>query len=121
MLLLCAQVVPSVRVTYDAAVYNHPRLQQLASLHPPSLSDLTLSLDSPPPPPASVDADAAEPSELIPWATLSPPDSVVCWAWVRGFHLDLEWIRATWFRPYAFARSLLDGGASGGGGMARRA
>ncbi|GAA5856697.1 hypothetical protein JCM9279_000306 [Rhodotorula babjevae] len=117
-------VVPSVRVTYGAAVYNHPRLRHLASLHPPSLSNLTLSsspsLDSPPPPSAALDGDD-EPSELIPWATLSPPDSVVCWAWVRGFHLDLEWIRATWFRPYAFARSLLDGGASSGGGLARRA
>lgn len=119
------QVVPSVRVTYDAAVYNHPRLRHLASLHPPSLSNLTLSsspaLDAPPPPPPAPDADD-EPSELIPWATLSPPDSVVCWAWVRGFHLDLEWVRATWFRPYAFARSLLDGGAAVGGvGGPRRA
>ncbi|KPV77808.1 glycosyltransferase family 69 protein [Rhodotorula graminis WP1] len=108
-------VVPSVHVTYDAAVYNHPRLWQLASLHPPSLSNLTLTsssaLDSPPPPSrADGDVDDDEPSELIPWATLSPPDTVVCWAWVRGFHLDLEWVRATWFRPYAFARSLLDVG-----------
>ncbi|BGP40697.1 hypothetical protein JCM10449v2_004659 [Rhodotorula kratochvilovae] len=97
-------VVPSVRVTYDAAVYAHPRLQQLAVLSPPALSNLTL----PPPPPPSDVVSPAEPAELIPWATLSPPESVVCWAWVRGFHLDFEWIRATWYRPYAFARTVIE-------------
>ncbi|GAA6055314.1 hypothetical protein JCM3770_004835 [Rhodotorula araucariae] len=96
-------IVPSVRVTYDAAVYAHPRLQHLASLSAPSFSNLTLRR-----PPGQYPDVSAEPGELIPWADLSPPDSVVCFAWVRGFHLDFEWIRATWYRPYAFARSVIE-------------
>lgn len=102
------KVVPSVRATYDAAVYRHPRLERLASLSSPSHSNLTLP---PAPHPLAHPDDPTTVDELIPWGALTPPDTVVCWAWVRGFHLDLEWVRATWFRPYAFARSLIDGGS----------
>ncbi|GJN91057.1 hypothetical protein Rhopal_004072-T1 [Rhodotorula paludigena] len=96
-------VVPSVHVTYAAEVYAHPRLKQLASLSPPSESALTLPAAFP----STLSPASSEPTELIAWASLSPPDSVVCWSWVRGFHLDFEWIRAQWYRPYSYARQIL--------------
>ncbi|BGP25225.1 GDP-Man:alpha-1,3-mannosyltransferase, glycosyltransferase family 69 protein [Rhodotorula toruloides] len=99
-------IVPSVRTTYDHDTYFHPQLQSLSSLSPPSSSSLTIPSSFSLPPAAPSD-DATNPRERIPWSDLSPPDSVVCYGWVRGFHVDLEWLRATWERPYSFIRTII--------------
>ncbi|BGP08706.1 hypothetical protein JCM10049v2_004555 [Rhodotorula toruloides] len=99
-------IVPSVRTTYDHDTYFHPQLRRLSSLSPPSTSQLTVPSPLSPPSPLPSD-DALDPSERIPWWDLSPPDSVVCYGWVRGFHVDLEWLRGTWERPYSFIRTII--------------
>lgn len=98
--------MPSVRSTYNHDTYFHPQLERLAALSPPSSSTLIIpsALSGPSDPPAD---DAINPRERIPWSDLSPPDSVVCYGWVRGFHIDLEWLRATWERPYSFLRTII--------------
>ncbi|KAK4699499.1 alpha-1,3-mannosyltransferase, partial [Phenoliferia sp. Uapishka_3] len=67
------QVVPSVHVTYAQAVYNHASLVA----HNPTLIETTL--DTPP--------------EVIEWDAIEAPESVVCYEWARGFHLDLPYRR----------------------------
>lgn len=76
------QIVPSVRVAYQQAVYSNADLLELVSRHPPSSSP-TLTAD-----------------ERIDWPSYTPPDEVVCWAWTPGPHVDFEWARAVWERPY---------------------
>ncbi|GAA5897802.1 hypothetical protein JCM6882_000101, partial [Rhodosporidiobolus microsporus] len=102
-------IIPTVRVTYDLAAYLHPQLVALSSLSPPSLSTLSLSnsISRSPDPPSSSEAtpfsppsSPSESEELIPWRTLTPPSSVLCFPWARGWHIDLEWWRATWERPF---------------------
>ncbi|KWU44009.1 hypothetical protein RHOSPDRAFT_34438 [Rhodotorula sp. JG-1b] len=93
-------IVPSVRTTYDLGVYTHPQLVDLVSRNPPAQSQLSLA----PPSPSSGTKDSPE---RIRWADLTPPQEIICWAWVRGFHLDFEIIRASWERPWAYARNLI--------------
>lgn len=93
-------IVPSVRTTYDLGVYTHPQLVDLVSRNPPAQSTLSLA----PPSPSSETEDSPE---RIRWADLTPPQEIICWAWVRGFHLDFEIIRASWERPWAYARNLI--------------
>ncbi|GAA5946731.1 hypothetical protein JCM10213_004672 [Rhodosporidiobolus nylandii] len=99
-------IVPTVRVTYDLPTYLHPQLVSLSSLDPPSSSSLSLSSlphasspssSSDPSPPAPEDLPL---TELIPWSALSPPASVICFAWARGWHIDLQWWRASWGSPF---------------------
>uniref|UniRef100_A0A0K3CBJ4 Delta-aminolevulinic acid dehydratase n=1 Tax=Rhodotorula toruloides TaxID=5286 RepID=A0A0K3CBJ4_RHOTO len=86
------QIVPSVRVTYSEPVYSNPSLLSLSSLHPPS-------------PSPTLDAE-----ERIDWPSYTPPEEVVCWAWTPGPHVDFEWARAVWERPYeTFAKVLSRG------------
>ncbi|GAA5987825.1 hypothetical protein JCM10908_007231 [Rhodotorula pacifica] len=92
-------IVPTVRTTYDLGVYTHPQLLDLVSRYPPTQSTLSLSPSN-----ASEPVDDAE---RIRWSDLTPPQEIICWAWVRGFHLDFEIIRASWERPWAYARSLI--------------
>ncbi|GAA5876074.1 hypothetical protein JCM3774_004497 [Rhodotorula dairenensis] len=94
-------IVPSVRTTYDLGVYTHPQLLDSVSRLPPEKSTLSLS-------PAPEDgSEPADNGERIRWADLTPPQEIICWAWVRGFHLDFEIIRASWERPWAYARGLI--------------
>ncbi|KAM0748981.1 hypothetical protein T439DRAFT_303745 [Meredithblackwellia eburnea MCA 4105] len=65
-------IVPAVHVTYAQDVYHHPALEA----HKPDLRKT-----------------ATSPGEMIDWSALSPPKSVVCYEWARGFHLDLPWRR----------------------------
>ncbi|ORY89834.1 cryptococcal mannosyltransferase 1-domain-containing protein [Leucosporidium creatinivorum] len=65
-------IVPSVHVTYAQEVYNHP-----------SLVDLTRR--------GELNAQAT--SSIIDWEPIKPPESVVCYSWVRGFHIDLPYRR----------------------------
>ncbi|GAA5839126.1 hypothetical protein JCM11251_003683 [Rhodosporidiobolus azoricus] len=106
-------VVPTVRVTYDLAAYLHPQLVALSSLNPPSFSKLSLlepratsSSATPSSAEAPVSLSAVESSdpdldERIHWSSLTPPSAIVCFAWARGWHIDLEWWRATLERPFA--------------------
>jgi len=66
-------MLPSVRVTYDQATYHHPQLDAMAA---------QVRVE----PPADV-------PRMIDWSALSAPKTVVCWAWARGFVLDLPWRR----------------------------
>jgi len=66
-------LVPSVHVTYDEATYSHPQLVAMAKQGAAE-------------PPADV-------PRLIDWSRLVAPKTVVCWAWARGFKLDLPWRR----------------------------
>ncbi|KAL8292290.1 hypothetical protein RQP46_001756 [Phenoliferia psychrophenolica] len=72
-------VVPSVHVTYAEEVYSHP---SLVAHHP-----------------ALIPTTPTTPSELIEWDTIEPPENVVCYEWVRGFHLDLPY-RRTREKPF---------------------
>lgn len=71
--LLSLQIIPSVHVTYEQEVYDHPQL--VALTHQATL-----------PPPLDV-------PRLIDWAAIKAPFSVVCYGWVRGFHVDLPFRR----------------------------
>lgn len=61
-----------MHVTYAKAVYSHPSLVELANR-------------------------TAAPHKLVPelidWSTIDPPESVVCYSWARGFHMDLPYRR----------------------------
>ncbi|BGP25224.1 delta-aminolevulinic acid dehydratase [Rhodotorula toruloides] len=78
-------IVPSVRVTYSEPVYSNPDLLSLVARHPPSPSP---SLDN---------------EERIDWPSYTSPEEVVCWAWTPGPHVDFEWARAVWEKPYQTA------------------
>lgn len=66
------QIVPSVHVTYAQEVYDHPSLVNLASRSEANTSSL---------------------SPMIDWSEHEAPESVVCYSWVRGFHIDLPYRR----------------------------
>lgn len=74
-----AQIVPSVHVTYAQEVYTHP---SLVAHHP-----------------ALIPTTPTTPPELIAWDLIEPPESVVCYEWARGFHLDLPY-RRTREKPF---------------------
>jgi hypothetical protein len=64
-------MVPNVHVTYEEEVYSHPSLLALSSqTHLPHSTP-----------------------ELIDWKSIPKPKSVVCYSWVRGFHIDLPFRR----------------------------
>lgn len=65
-------IVPSVRVTYQQAVYNHPLLKSLI------VRKFTPTLGI---------------SEWIDWSSIIPPTSVICYPWTRGWHIDLPYRR----------------------------
>ncbi|KAK4054223.1 hypothetical protein OIV83_001249 [Microbotryomycetes sp. JL201] len=67
-------IVPSVHVTYDRETYDHS-----------SLVDLKHKSAATPPTHLSSD---------IVWDDWSPPESVVCWAYVKGLSLDFPWLAA---------------------------
>ncbi|BGP08705.1 hypothetical protein JCM10049v2_004554 [Rhodotorula toruloides] len=85
-------IVPSVRVTYRETVYSNPALLSLSSLHPPS------------------PAPTLDDQERIDWLSYTPPEEVVCWAWTPGPHVDFEWARAVWERPYETVAKVLSRG-----------
>ncbi|BGP55944.1 hypothetical protein JCM8202_004289 [Rhodotorula sphaerocarpa] len=95
-------IVPTVRATYTLSTYSHPQLLDLVSRNPPAQSTLSISTEEPP-----MSSSSPEPHERIRWSDLTPPQEIICWGWVRGFHLDLEILRGTWEQPWAFARSLV--------------
>ncbi|GAA6028821.1 hypothetical protein JCM8097_007411 [Rhodosporidiobolus ruineniae] len=121
-------IVPTVRATYNLATYTHPQLVTLAALNPPSNSSLSLlpydhsfHFPSSPPSPspaspalitsagsssssASTDLELGTSTELIPWSALSPPARVICYSWTPGLMIDIEWLRASWKRPFAGLR-----------------
>ncbi|GAA6010288.1 hypothetical protein JCM11491_006250 [Sporobolomyces phaffii] len=83
-------MVPTVRATYSTSTYTHPHLLSVLSraksflLDPSSASDRAKSSLNP----------------KIDWSSWSAPKSIVCWDWVRGFHVDLEWLRMTRNKPW---------------------
>ncbi|GAA6018026.1 hypothetical protein JCM10207_002745 [Rhodosporidiobolus poonsookiae] len=101
-------IVPTVRTTYDLATYTHLQLVKLASLQPAAASNLSLTAPLPSSTTASahldLDPSASPLSERIPWRALAPPQRILCFGWARGFHIDFEWWRATWEKPFASIR-----------------
>lgn len=91
------QIIPTVRTTYDLSSYLHPQLVSLSALLRPSASSLSLSSST------TLSSPLSPTDERIDWSALSPPTSVVCFEWARGWHIDLEWWRATLELPYAGA------------------
>lgn len=78
-------MVPNVHVTYEEEVYSHPSLLTLSSqTHLPHSTP-----------------------ELIDWKSISRPKSVVCYSWVRGFHLDLPFRRTYVLSYLALSVSLI--------------
>lgn len=71
-------MVPSVRTTYLQPVYSHPLVAEFAQRSRNVLSSL---------------------SPLIDWSAVKAPSSVVCYPWVRGWHLELPFF-AKRFPPF---------------------
>ncbi|GAA5822402.1 hypothetical protein JCM10212_006831 [Sporobolomyces blumeae] len=80
-------IVPTVHVTYSQEIYTHPHLVEIVdrarsflastgSFSDPALRHLTPRINW----------------TLPEWTA---PQSVVCWSWVRGFHIDLPGWRST--------------------------
>lgn len=63
-------VVPSVHVTYTQQAYTHPLLQSLK--RPSTTSSKTWKSET----------------EVIDWEDVEGPKSVVCYEYLRGFHID---------------------------------
>jgi hypothetical protein len=101
-LFLLPQIIPTVRTTYDLPTYTHPQLLQLSSLLVPSASTLSLSASAPSTPLTPL-------SERIDWSSLTPPSTVVCFEWARGWHIDVEWWRATLEAPFGGAVKTVEG------------
>ncbi|GAA5876318.1 hypothetical protein JCM16303_007098 [Sporobolomyces ruberrimus] len=85
-------MIPTVRATYTQAVYTHPHLRLILSRAKSFLLD----------PVSDLDRSKAIFSPKIDWSLpeWSAPKSVVCWDWVRGFHIDIEWLRMTRYKPW---------------------
>ncbi|KAK4054656.1 hypothetical protein OIO90_003468 [Microbotryomycetes sp. JL221] len=64
-------IIPSVHVTYERDTYDFPQLVELKR-----------KSESTPPNHLSTDVD---------WTAWKGPDSVICWAWVRGTTFDFPW------------------------------
>lgn len=59
-------------MTYEEDVYSHPNLVELAS------------------------SSEGEQAGMIDWNSISPPESVVCYAYDPVFHLDLPYRKTYW-------------------------
>jgi hypothetical protein len=66
-------MIPAVHVTYQQDVYHHHQL-----------TALTQRAEQLPP---------AGMATIIDWQQIIPPLSVVCYPWIRGFHVDLPFRR----------------------------
>ncbi|GAA5936571.1 glycosyltransferase family 69 protein [Sporobolomyces koalae] len=84
-------IVPTVRVTYSESVYSHPHLIGIAT----RLRNFLQAEAKLPTLPSHL-------SPTIDWSLPEwrAPESVVCWSWARGFHIDLPWWRSTKEKPW---------------------
>ncbi|GAA5993484.1 hypothetical protein JCM5350_007978 [Sporobolomyces pararoseus] len=85
-------MIPTVRSTYSPSIYSHPHLVSL-------LSRAKLFQTSPE---STLERSDPSYSQKIDWSRpeWTAPESVVCWDWVRGFHIDFEWLRMKRNKPW---------------------
>ncbi|GAA5960468.1 hypothetical protein JCM3765_003644 [Sporobolomyces pararoseus] len=85
-------MIPTVRSTYSPSIYSHPHLLSLMSRAKSFQTSSESALER------------SDPffSNKIDWSRpeWKAPKSVVCWDWVRGFHIDLEWLRMKRNKPW---------------------